>query len=738
VVGGRVASLAFIFASILVMASELVVDGRYSRVGVAVVGAVSLVVGVVSWWVPWDRLPRSTVLWLVPVGLVATDVGFVYGARDGFDFAVTFVLVFVLIGLTQPRGASLRLLPVLALAYVVPLVVVGGRLGRIGLGSALYVVPICVALGELIAWGMRRLAEANDEIAEAGASVRQLFDEAPIGIAKLGTDGRYLEVNRAYGDIIGVDPATVVGREVETFTHPDDRDAGKEGIGKLLAGEVDQIAYEKRYVHVDGHVVWVSVNGSAVRNAAGEVQFLIGQIEDITERRQLSDELALHAVTDPLTGLPNRTLFMERLASSLELAESSGRHVALMFLDLDRFKLVNDGIGHDAGDRLLRRVGQRLHGALRNGDVLARFGGDEFTVLCEVAGPEDVEAVVARVRASMATPVIEPDFEQFVTLSIGVALSRSGDLAPSVLLRCADIAMYQAKQLGPGRYVIYEEHDEGDAGRSLRMSNELHRAVRENQLVLHYQPYVDLRDMTLVGTEALVRWRHPERGLLPPGEFIELAEECGLMVDLGAWVLREACRQGARWLAARAAAGVGGDPPTMSVNISPQQLSEPGFPSVVAAVLLDTGFPADHLWLEITEGALLRDPPAAIAILRSLRELGVHLAIDDFGTGYSSLSYLRRLPVEALKIDRSFVEHLDEDPDDQAIVEAVVALAHALDLGIIAEGIERPGQAIALANLGSFVAQGFLYAKPCDPLLVGDYLPPTISAWVTERPLSAV
>jgi diguanylate cyclase (GGDEF)-like protein/PAS domain S-box-containing protein len=738
VVSGRVASLAFIFASLVVMVSELAVPGMYSRISVAVIGTSALVVGAVSWWIPWDRLPRSTVLWMVPMGLMAVDIGFVFGDRNGFNFSVTFVLVFVLVGLTQSRWTSLAMVPILVVAYVVPLVAIGGSLGTVGLGSALYVVPVCVALGELIAWGMSRLAEANDEIAEGEASVRQLFDHAPIGIAKIGVDGRFLEVNLAYGAILGYDPGDLVGMAVQTFTHPDDRVIGQDSIARLLAGEVDQFRYEKRYVHADGHEVWVSVNGSAVRNARGEPLYLIGQIEDVTERRTLSDELALHAVTDPLTGLPNRALFMERLESALDRAGSSDHHVALMFLDLDRFKLVNDGIGHDAGDRLLRRVGQRLHGALRTGDVLARFGGDEFTVLCEVTGPDDVEAVVARLRASMATPVVEPDFEQFVSLSIGVVLSRSGDNAPSVLLRCADIAMYQAKQLGPGRYVIYEEQDEGDAGRSLRMSNELHRAVSENQLVLHYQPYIDLRDMTLVGTEALVRWRHPDRGLLPPGEFIELAEECGLMVELGAWVLREACRQGARWLAARAEAGVEGEPPTMSVNISPQQLSDPGFTAVVASVLVDTGFPAERLWLEITEGALMRDPMAAIAILRSLRELGVHLAIDDFGTGYSSLSYLQRLPVEALKIDRSFIEHLDEASDDRAIVEAVVALGRALGLGIIAEGIERPGQAIELANLGSFVAQGFLYAKPVDPLLVGDYLPPTISGWDADVRLSSV
>jgi len=485
VVSGRVASLAFVLASLLVMVSELVVPGMYSRLAVAVIGTSALIVGAASWWIPWNRLPRSTVLWMVPAGLLAVDVGFVFGDRNGFNFSVTFVLVFVLIGLTQPRWTSVKMVPVLVIAYVVPLLAIGGNLGSTGLGSALYAVPVCVALGELIAWGMCRLAEANDEIAEGEASVRQLFDAAPIGIAKLGVDGRFLEVNRAYGDILGTDPADLVGMSAQLFTHPDDLAASQEFVAELLNGELDHYKQEKRYVRTDGRVVWVAVNGSAVRNAQGEPLFLIGQIEDITERRKLSDEVALHAVTDPLTGLPNRALFMERLEAGLQHAESCGRHVALMFLDLDRFKLVNDGIGHDAGDRLLRRVGQRLHGALRNGDVLARFGGDEFTVLCEVTGSADVEAVVARLRAALATPVAEPDFEQFVTLSIGVALSESGDMAPSVLLRSADIAMYQAKALGPGRYVIYEDRDEGDAGRSLRMSNELHRAVRENQLVLH-------------------------------------------------------------------------------------------------------------------------------------------------------------------------------------------------------------------------------------------------------------
>jgi diguanylate cyclase (GGDEF)-like protein len=511
----------------------------------------------------------------------------------------------------------------------------------------------------------------------------------------------------------------------------------QENIARLLSGEQDHFHMERRSVRSDGSIVWVSLNGSVVRDAQGEPVFMIGQIEDITERHELREQLRHHAVTDPLTGLPNRKLFMEHLDEALQWAETRGRHVALMFLDLDRFKLVNDGIGHDAGDRLLQRVGQRLQNALRPEDFLARFGGDEFTVLCEVGGEDDVIDIVSSLRRSMATPVSEPDFEQFVSLSIGVALSTSADMLPAVLLRSADIAMYQAKRSGPGRYVVYAA-DGDDAGRSLRTSNELHRAIRESQLLLHYQPLVDVDRLVVIGTEALVRWQHPDRGLLPPSEFIDLAEECGLMVDLGAWVLAEACRQGAVWVEAHGASGSDQPLPLMSVNISPQQLAEPGFVDLVVSVLEETGHPADQLWLEITEGALLRDPTAAIEILRSLRALGVHLAIDDFGTGYSSLSYLKRLPVEALKIDRSFIEHLETDADDGAIVEAIVALGRALDLDVVAEGIERPGQAIELALRGCHTAQGFLYGRPVPPQVIGPCLPTSISDWDAGSRLTAV
>jgi len=730
----RAASVTLVLAAVLLVVSAQVGPPVASMAAVWLIGAATLAVGIAVWWVPWGRVGRWAVLVVVLAAFVSVDLAYVLAVHDGFTFPVTFVLASVLVGLALPRWTVVRLAPLLALAYVVPLLVVPGPSRAVGLASALVVVPVCVLVGEAIAWGMERSALAENEAAEGAASIRQLFDEAPIGIAKLGLDGRFLDVNPAYAAIHGYRCEELVGTAVGDLVHPDDRQATQDNIDQLLSGARDTFHMERRGVRSDGRVVWVSLNGSVVRDAQGRPQFVIGQIEDIDERRALREQLARHAVTDPLTGLPNRTSFMEHLDPALRRAESTGRHVALMFLDLDRFKLVNDGIGHDAGDRLLRRVGRRLEHALRPEDFLARFGGDEFTVLCEVSGEEDVLEIVSRLRSSMATPVSEADFEQFVSLSIGVALSTSESMLPSALLRSADIAMYQAKRSGPGRYVVYVPGDD-DAGRNLRTSNELHRAIQEHQLVLHYQPFVDIGRLAVIGTEALARWQHPTRGLLPPGDFVDLAEESGLVGDLGAWVLREACRQGASWLAARTAVGRRGRPPTMSVNISPQQLAEPGFCELVECVLDETGFPADRLWLEITEGALLRDPAAAIATLESLRGAGVHLAIDDFGTGYSSLSYLKRLPVQALKIDRSFVEHLETDPDDRAIVEAVVALGRTLGLEVVAEGIERPGQAAELAACGCHLAQGFLYGRPADPGAIGACLPTSVAGWGSGRGL---
>ena len=735
---GRIAALALVLSSALLVLTSLLAPYVVSKAGVLIAGGVSLAAGIIAWWVPWNRMGRWSVLVMIPIAFVAVDLTYVFAARNAFTYSVAFVLIFALVGLGLPQWTAVRLAPLLVAAYVVPLVVLPGQLSDIGLGSAVFVLPVCILLGEAIAWGMHRYALAEQEIAVGVASVHLLFEQAPIGISKLGLDGRLLEVNQAYGKILGYAPSDLVGRLMRDFTHPDDQHENHALIARLLSGELDRFNFEKRCLHADGHIVWVSVNGSIARDPSGAPLFMIGQIEDITEARALRDQLALTAVTDPLTGLPNRMVFMEHLGRALEQAEAKGRHVALLFLDIDRFKLVNDGIGHDAGDRLLVQVGRRLQGAIRQGDFLARFGGDEFTLFCEVADEDDVVEIVGRLRRTMARPVTEVDFEQFVSLSIGIAVSTSQSMLPSMLLRGADIAMYQAKRTGPGRSMVFD-HDHGDdAGRNLRTSNDLHRAIQESQLVLHYQPFVDIDRRRLIGTEALVRWQHPTRGLLPPSEFIDLAEECGMMGELGSWVLREACRQGAAWASNRDASEVRIEVPSMSVNISPKQLADPGFVDLVAMVLDETGFPAERLWLEITEGALLADPMVAIAMLGSIRELGVHLAIDDFGTGYSSLSYLKRMPVEALKIDRSFVEHIETAEEDQAIVESIVALGRALGIEVVAEGIEHPGQAIELAARGCRLAQGFLYGRPIDPIAIGPRLPRSISGWDASSHLTPV
>jgi diguanylate cyclase (GGDEF)-like protein len=443
----------------------------------------------------------------------------------------------------------------------------------------------------------------------------------------------------------------------------------------------------------------------------------------------MRERLAHAAVHDQLTGLPNRVLFMDRLELALSRAQRDHHRVALMFLDLDRFKLINDSLGHEMGDRLLERVAHRLGGALRSVDTLARFGGDEFTVLCEVSDKSEALEIALRLVQAMQQPLNLADSELFVSVSVGVALSLDGLESGTELLRNADVAMYRAKEIGPSRIEVYRTDDETGTIRRLRTSNELHRALERDELEVFYQPMVDLHTETMVGMEALVRWHHPTRGLLLPGEFIGLAEDSGLIVPLGAWVLREACRQAARWDALRIAAGENPGLLNISVNVSAQQLADPTFPRQVASALTESGLDPDKLWLEITESTLMSTGDASVAALAALRGLGAHLEIDDFGTGYSSLSYLKRLPVETLKVDQSFVDELDCDADDVAIVRAIVGLGDSLGLAIVAEGVERRAQAIALMALGCSIAQGYLFGYPQPASSLEPYPADDLSSW---------
>jgi diguanylate cyclase (GGDEF)-like protein len=431
---------------------------------------------------------------------------------------------------------------------------------------------------------------------------------------------------------------------------------------------------------------------------------------EVRRRQDLEAELQHQAFYDTLTGLPNRALFLDRLGHALARTRRVDEGLAVLFLDLDDFKLVNDSLGHAAGDELLRGVAQRLSTSLRPGDTAARFGGDEFTVLLEqVADATEAAAIAERLRVAIAVPLSVAGRSLVAGVSVGLAGSFVGEDAAtaSALLQAADLALYQAKAAGKGQLVVFDDSMQRRATARLELVHALRQAVAHEDFVVYYQPQIDTASGQLVGVEALVRWQHPERGLVEPVDFIGLAEETGLILPLGLWVLRMACRQAQSWRAQN-----DGRPLLLSVNLSPMQVRQPDLVAEVAAILAETGLPADALCLEITESVLLEDAEATTRTLQALRALGVHLAIDDFGTGYASLSYLQRFPVETVKIDRSFIAALGESAGGMAIVEAVTALAHQLGLAVVAEGIETAAQSALVEQVGCDQSQGFYVAHP--------------------------
>ncbi|MEJ7800378.1 MAG: EAL domain-containing protein, partial [Ilumatobacter sp.] len=428
----------------------------------------------------------------------------------------------------------------------------------------------------------------------------------------------------------------------------------------------------------------------------------------VTEQRRAAEQLRYAARHDELTGLPNRSYLMHMLHD--RLATAAIDTVAVLFVDLDQFKVVNDSLGHEAGDQLIQEVSGRLRSALRDDDVLARFGGDEFIV---VLGGEPID-VAERLRRAVHPPVEVGDHELFVTASIGYATNHEIGMSPNDMLRDADAAMYRAKARGRDCVEAYEAGGHETGMKNLRTTAELRRGIERGEIVPYFQPIVDLKSGRAVGFEVLARWLHPDRGLLPPSEFLPLAEETGLLIDLGARMLRDSMAQLAQWRAA----GHAFAQCSLSINVGTRQLIDPNFYDTVVVALAETGLDSESLWLEITETALLADVKAATVALRELRSLGLHLSVDDFGTGYSSLTYLKRFPVEAIKIDKSFVAGLGIENEDSSIVEAVVRLGQALGLSVVAEGIESPLQLARLRQLGCDRGQGYLFGRPRPAQLI--------------------
>jgi diguanylate cyclase (GGDEF)-like protein/PAS domain S-box-containing protein len=439
------------------------------------------------------------------------------------------------------------------------------------------------------------------------------------------------------------------------------------------------------------------------------VQSLANVLADAVERHSTEEAIQHSALHDPLTGLPNRVLFLDRLAHTLErLRRQPNTRAAVLFIDLDNFKLVNDSLGHHAGDELLAAVGARLKQAVRPSDTVARFGGDEFGLLLEEQTSErGAIAMAERISAVLARPFALDASEHFVTTSIGIALAEGGELAID-LIRDADAAMYRAKERGRARYELYDEVMRGRALARLRIENDLRRALDRHELSLVYQPIVAMRDESVVGVEALIRWEHPERGPILPDEFVPIAEDSGLIERIGDWALESACRQAAAWAQRRP----DGAPIGISVNLSPIQLAQRTCTERIARVLHATGLDPASLSLEITESLLVSKSEAITDVLRSLKAIGVRLVLDDFGTGYSSLGYLTRLPLDALKVDRSFVQALGPEHADHAITEAIIAMARALSLQVVGEGTETQAQVTALRRLGCDLAQGYYFSMP--------------------------
>lgn len=555
-----------------------------------------------------------------------------------------------------------------------------------------------------------RASEERYALAELGAN-DGLWDW-DLGAQKIYFSPRWRSMLGYAGQVLGSTPD-----DWFNLVHADDLPALQGRLAAHLSGEAEHFSAEHRVLHKDGTYRWVLTRGIAVRDAAGKAVRMAGSQTDVTDRKQAEQQLFHDAFHDVLTELPNRALFVNRLQHAFSAAP---RHkdgsFAVLFLDLDRFKFINDSYGHAVGDQLLRAFAARLAESLRPGDTVARFGGDEFAILLsQVADVSDAVLVAERVLEGLRRPFLVDQQALYASASVGIALAAQTHDGPDQLLRDADLALYQAKANGKARYEVFDAFMRSRTLDQLHLETDLRGALERGELRVYYQPIFDLHQNAITGFEALLRWQHPQRGLIAPDDFIPIAEECGLIGRIGEWVLREACGKLQQYTASDSS----GPALTMNVNVSSRQLT-PLLIEQVKAVLRETGVVPQNLGLEITESVIVTDGDATESLLQELRGLGVGIHIDDFGTGYSSLSYLHRFPVDKLKIDKSFVGTAGTSKENLEIVRTIMGLAKVLNMEVIAEGVESQEQMTMLQEMGCRFVQGFLISKPAEMLDILD------------------
>ena len=550
----------------------------------------------------------------------------------------------------------------------------------------------------------------ENKLRESEARYASTVELAAVGIAHVSADGRFIWCNNRFREMLGYANDELLECTIHDVSHPDDVHVSDGERSRMHDGAIDTLTLEKRYIRKDGATIWVRITGAPRRASDDSLLYDVAIVEDITVRKSAEERVQYLATHDELTGLPNRTLFGDLLQRSIDVAWRDDLRCAVLFIDLDRFKIVNDSLGHDAGDFLLREVATRLRRCVREGDTVARLGGDEFVVLLDgISTLEAASETAKRVLASLHTPIQIRNHECRVTGSIGIATYPDDARDAPTLMKHADMAMYLAKDEGKNNFQFYSADMAPMSVEHLELEVRLAQALQRGEFSLQYQPRVDIASGRILGAEALLRWWNADLGTVPPAQFIPLAEDTGLIVAIGRWVLRAACEQNVAWRKRGLPSIV------MSVNISPRQFKEPALLDDIAGILSDTGMAPELLELEITESMIMQHVDIAAEKAAAMKKLGIKLAIDDFGTGYSSLSQLKRFPIDTLKIDRAFVRDIPQSEDDTAITKAVISLGKALGVSVVAEGVETAAQYRFLRDNGCDEMQGFLFSKPCHP-----------------------